>query len=98
MTPNSDQLGFLSGFGRDRFDSIGNYDQLMHVTVPFVKNPDCEIKFPKLHAGMLCAGGDGKNSCTGDSGINLRPSKLLPAFERNIVQHTFDFLHLFQTV
>ena len=91
-------MGFLSGFGMDRFDT--SYNQLMHVTVPFVENADCKKSYPKLTPRHLCAGykKGGKNSCQGDSGINLRPSKLLPAFERNIVQHTFDFLHLFQTV
>ena len=69
----TDQMGFLSGFGRNRFDDKnGNYDRLMHVTLPIVTNDVCQKRYgkSKLPSGTLCAGykEGGKDSCGADSG------------------------------
>ena len=104
-------MGLLSGFGSIRFGLLGGSGKgggsLHFVNLPFVTNGDCQQKFDegpyvgkKITSKMLCAGytEGGKNSCKGDSGFYLRPSKLLPAFKRAIVQQIFDFLQLFNTV
>ena len=84
-----DQMGLLSGFGHTRFGALPGKGHLMHVTLPFVTNDDCQQKWDdlpdhfrgsgKITSKMLCAGytEGGKNSCVGDSGFYLRPSKLL---------------------
>ena len=84
-----DQMGLLSGFGHTRFGALPGKGHLMHVTLPFVTNDDCQQKWDdlpdhyirsrKIYSKMLCAGytEGGKNSCPGDSGFYLRPSKLL---------------------
>ena len=103
-------MGLLSGFGKTRFDALGqdgSYGHLMHVTLPFVTNGYCQQKYDelpndlirrKITSRMLCAGytEGGKSSCPGDSGFYLRPSKLLPALKDTIVHQTIDPLHLFQ--
>ena len=105
----SGKMGLLSGFGKTRFGLLGGNRKghLMHVMLPFLTNSDCQQKWDegpyigkKITSKMLCAGytEGGKNSCQGDSGFYLRPSKLLPAFKRTIVQQFFDFLQLFHTV
>ena len=109
FTPEeSGQMGLLSGFGKTRFDDLGDSNgHLMHVTLPFVTNGYCQQKYDELPNGltrrkitsrMLCAGEGGKNACPGDSGFYPRPSKLLPALKHTIVHQAFDPLHLFQPV
>lgn len=70
-------------------DSIGAFSQVLkHVTnLDFIPNENCNS--PTLYDGrikdiMICAGGTGQDTCSGDSGgpLILRDSKGNPSFDR----------------
>merc|ERR1712107_735980 len=71
---------YATGWGKDRFGSKGEYQVVLkEVDLNVVDNAQCQSalrttrlgkKF-KLDPSFLCAGGEGKDTCTGDGGSPL---------------------------
>ena len=75
------QVCFATGWGKDRFGGEGVYQQkLKEVSLPIVEDAECERIYNELRAkkgkkqnfkldhSLLCAGGAGQDTCTGDGG------------------------------
>ncbi|XP_050433716.1 phenoloxidase-activating factor 2-like [Adelges cooleyi] len=95
--PEQDQvydfsLCFSSGWGREFFTKIGQYQVsiMKKVQMPIIPREKCERdlrntrlgKHFRLHESLICAGGEvGKDTCKGDGGSPLMcPSKLDPDY------------------
>merc|ERR1712236_57387 len=92
--PQADELFdettcFATGWGKDRFGSLGEYQVVLkEIDLPVVSNYECQDRLRstrlgqkyKLHDSFLCAGGiNGKDTCKGDGGSPLVcPSKYDP--------------------
>ncbi|KAJ3667050.1 hypothetical protein Zmor_002459 [Zophobas morio] len=72
---------FVSGWGKDKFESDGVYQNILKkIELPVVERGKCQRDFRKtrlgrhfaLHRSFMCAGGqEGKDACTGDGGAPL---------------------------
>ncbi|KAI8423575.1 hypothetical protein MSG28_012666, partial [Choristoneura fumiferana] len=72
---NAPRSFVLAGWGSvNNTGSLSNI--LHHVNLPLIDADTCKsaiknARFPELGSGQLCAGGEGKDSCAGDSGAPL---------------------------
>ncbi|XP_068626100.1 phenoloxidase-activating factor 2-like [Battus philenor] len=70
-----------SGWGKDRFGLIGQYQVIMKkIELPVVERVDCQNRLRRtrlgpyfqLHGSFMCAGGEwGRDTCAGDGGSPL---------------------------
>lgn len=71
---------FATGWGKDAFGNKGNYQSILKkIQLPLVPHDECEQMLRKTRLGkrfilddsFTCAGGKGKDTCTGDGGSPL---------------------------